>query len=87
MINLTFNSSNNTFTWTPEPDAVEYQVSISINGGGFSVLYQGTDTSCVINLSFSCQVEAKGKTKEKTGSSTTWGPETDCINNPISYNP
>lgn len=85
MKNLRFHSINKTFTWDLEPLATEYQVSISINGGTYSVLYEESDTQCVLNLSFACEVKAKGKTK--TSDTNTWSPETDCIDNPIDYTP
>lgn len=88
MNNLTFNTTNNTFLWDVEPNATKYRVKISINGGGFSTLYEGTDTNCGLNLSFSCQVEAEGQTEEPTQTGEhSWGPDTDCIDNPISYTP
>jgi tetratricopeptide (TPR) repeat protein len=88
MNNLTFDSTNNTFSWDLEPNAVKYRIKISINGGGFSTLYEGTDTNCELNLTFGCEVEAKGQTeKDKQTGAYSWGPDTDCIDNPISYTP
>lgn len=83
MQNLRYDATNKKFYWDPNPSATKYRVSISINGGGYSVLYEGTNTECDLILPFACQVEAKGKTQ----SSTSWGPDLDCIDNPITYTP
>lgn len=55
---------------------------------GFTIKYLRTALSEKRNLLAKLSYHLRnGKTKEKTGSSTAWRPETDCINNPISYSP
>jgi hypothetical protein len=80
---LRYDSSNNKFYWDPNPSATKYRISISINSGGYSTLYEGSATECDLNLPFACEVIGEGQSQQ----SGSWGPPVKCIDNPIAFLP